>query len=97
MNRAFRLLAASFVVLDVVAAANVANAATHDEQAHACRHDAFHFCAAEIPNRAKIIACMERHLNELSPACRAMFGNGQNGDKSNGKNGDKNRDQNGGQ
>ncbi|MEM5298386.1 hypothetical protein VSR82_29165 [Burkholderia sp. JPY481] len=85
MNRAFRLLAAGLVVLD---AAGAAHAATREEQAHACRHDAFHFCASEIPHRAKIIACMKRHLDELSPACRAMFGNG------NGKNGDQNRDQN---
>jgi hypothetical protein len=96
MNRAFRLLAASLVVLD--AAASGANAATRDEQAHACRHDAFHFCAAEIPNRAKIIACMKRHLDELSPACRAMFGNGNGNGNGNGKrnNGDENRDKNGG-
>ncbi|MEX3813232.1 hypothetical protein AB3X96_23665 [Paraburkholderia sp. BR13439] len=93
MNRAFRLLAASLVVLD---AAGAAQAATREEQAHACRHDAFHFCAAEIPHRAKIIACMKRHLDELSPACRAMFGNGNGNGNGNGKNGDQNRDGNGG-
>lgn len=97
MNRSFCLLAASLVVLGGSAAATVATAASRDEQTHACRGDAIHFCAAEIPNEAKITACMKRHIDELSPACRAMFTNGKNGNKSGNKSGDQNGDQNGGQ
>ncbi len=48
-------------------------AATHDEQAAACRRDAIRYCAVHIPNEAKITACMEAHLQKLSPKCRAMF------------------------
>lgn len=48
-------------------------AATQDEQEHACRGDAFHFCASEIPNKEKITACMKQHYDELSPPCKAMF------------------------
>ena len=74
MNRTYCLLAASFVVLVTAASAS---AATRDEQSKACRGDAMHFCAVDIPNEGKIIACMKRHLDDLSPACRAMFQNGK--------------------
>jgi hypothetical protein len=74
MNRTFCLLAASLLSLG---AATSANAATQDEQAKACRHDAIHFCAADIPNKAKITVCMKQHIDELSPACRAMFKGGK--------------------
>jgi hypothetical protein len=74
MNRTYCLLAASIVVLVTAASAN---AATRDEQSKACRGDAMHFCAVDIPNEEKIIACMKRHLDELSPACRAMFKDGK--------------------
>ena len=43
------------------------------EQEHACRGDAFHFCAHAIPNREKIAACLKQHYDELSPPCKAMF------------------------
>jgi hypothetical protein len=39
-----------------------------------------HFCAADIPNREKITACMKQHLDELSPPCRAMFKGGKKDD-----------------
>ena len=47
--------------------------ASSDEQEHACRGDAFHFCSSEIPNKEKIEACMKQHYAELSPPCKAMF------------------------
>jgi hypothetical protein len=78
MNRAFFLLAAGFVTLGVAARAN---GATRDEQEHACRKDAIHFCVTEIPDKERITACMKQHVDELSPACRAMFRNGKSGDK----------------
>ncbi|MFT4067234.1 hypothetical protein [Paraburkholderia sp.] len=78
MNRALCLLAASLVALGAAAASN---AATRDEQAHACRGDAMHFCASEIPDKEKITACMKQHIDELSPACRAMFKNGKKGNQ----------------
>ncbi|MFL9866216.1 hypothetical protein PQR67_18730 [Paraburkholderia fungorum] len=80
MNRTFALLAAALTALSAFSAANAANAATRDDQAKACRGDAMHFCAAEIPNREKITACMKQHVDELSPACRAMFKGGKKDD-----------------
>jgi len=74
MTRIHALLAASLFAISAVTAAN---AATQDEQAKACRGDAMHFCAADIPNKAKITACMKQHIDELSPPCRAMFKGGK--------------------
>ncbi len=46
---------------------------SRNEQEHACRGDAFHFCARAIPNKEKIAACLKQHYDELSPPCKAMF------------------------
>ncbi|HEY2023996.1 hypothetical protein [Paraburkholderia sp.] len=78
MNRVFCQLATGLVALGAIAHAN---GATRDEQAHACRRDAIHFCVTEIPDKERITACMKQHIDELTPACRAMFRNGGNGDK----------------
>ncbi|MEZ0605549.1 hypothetical protein ACAX43_25775 [Paraburkholderia sp. IW21] len=77
MNRTYTLLAVSLLALSAVTAAN---AATQDEQAKACRGDAMHFCSADIPNKEKITVCMKQHIDELSPACRAMFKGGKKGE-----------------
>ena len=53
---------------------------SRDEQEHACRGDAFHFCASAIPNKEKIAACMKQHYDELSPPCKAMFDRPAKGD-----------------
>ena len=73
MNRYRALFAAGVAALLTVGAAH---AASQDEQEKACRGDAMHFCSAEIPNKDKITACMKQHISELSPACRAMFKQG---------------------
>jgi hypothetical protein len=79
MKRISCLLAASLLGLGVAASSN---AASRDTQTKACRADAIHFCASDIPNEAKITACMKQHIDQLSPACRAMFkGNSQSDDK----------------
>lgn len=70
MKRNCCLLAASLFALG---AATAASAASRDEQSKACRRDALHFCAVHIPHEDKITACMKKHIDELSPACRAMF------------------------
>jgi len=43
------------------------------EQRAACIGDAYRFCFSEIPNVARITACMESKLDQLSPACQAQF------------------------
>ncbi|HXZ10362.1 MAG TPA: cysteine rich repeat-containing protein [Paraburkholderia sp.] len=75
MNRRSDFLVFSLIGVSAfaIALATSAGAATRAEQKKACRGDAFHFCAADIPDREKIIACLKRHLSELKPACQAMF------------------------
>jgi hypothetical protein len=46
---------------------------TRQEQDRACRADALRLCAFDIPFESKIAACLERNMERLSPACRAMF------------------------
>ena len=53
--------------------AGAGHAASRDQQEHACRGDALHLCARDVPNKAKITACMKQHYDQLSPACKAMF------------------------
>ena len=38
-----------------------------------CTGDAFRLCSSEIPNIARIIACMRRNKANLSPGCRAVM------------------------
>jgi hypothetical protein len=48
---------------------------TQDEQ-QACTPDVFRLCSAQIPNEDRIVACLNRHLAKLSPACRSVMAGG---------------------
>lgn len=43
------------------------------EQEQYCTGDAFRLCSSEIPDEERIVACMTRLQDQLSPACRAVF------------------------
>ncbi len=43
------------------------------EQRSACMNDAFQFCGADIPDVARIEACLRQNEARLSPACRTEF------------------------
>ena len=43
------------------------------EEEQACTPDAFRLCSSEIPDQARITACMERQKASLSPACKVFF------------------------
>jgi hypothetical protein len=43
------------------------------EQRIACTPDVFRLCKAEIPNVSKIIDCMEKQKENLSPSCQKVF------------------------
>ncbi len=45
---------------------------TADERS-ACMGDAFKFCSADIPDVAKIEACLKQNRAQLQPACQAEF------------------------
>lgn len=76
MKRQHVLLA---VMVALAFAQGHAQAATLEQEKKACRADAFHYCVEDIPIRKKIAACLRRHLDELSPGCRAMFTDRQGG------------------
>jgi hypothetical protein len=40
---------------------------------HACHDDAFRFCKQDIPNHAKIHACLLANVERLDPRCRAII------------------------
>jgi len=42
------------------------------EQRAACAPDVYRLCSADIPIVSKIIACVRREKDNLSPACRAV-------------------------
>ncbi|WP_052382315.1 hypothetical protein [Paraburkholderia kururiensis] len=48
-------------------------AQSRKQEENACKGDAFHFCAEDIPNKQKIAHCLQSHYDELKPACQAMF------------------------
>jgi hypothetical protein len=50
----------------------LAHSGTADEQ-QACTPDVFRLCSAQIPSEDRIVACLNRHLPKLSPACRAVM------------------------
>lgn len=49
-----------------------AHSGTQEEQ-EACTPDVFRYCSAQIPSEDRIVACLNRHLAKLSPACRSVM------------------------
>jgi hypothetical protein len=45
---------------------------TADEQA-ACTPDVFRLCLFDIPKEDRIVACLNRNLSQLSPACHDVM------------------------
>jgi hypothetical protein len=54
------------------ASACLAHSGTKDEQ-DACTPDVFRLCSAQIPSEERIVACLNKHLAQLRPACRAVM------------------------
>jgi hypothetical protein len=69
--RTIVLCAAAFATL--AASSPAAFAQGTSEQRSACMGDAFRYCGAEIPNVARITACMKTNFTKLSPACKAVM------------------------
>lgn len=49
-----------------------AHSGTAEEQA-ACTPDVFRLCFFDIPNEDRIVACLNRNLSKLSPACHDVM------------------------
>jgi hypothetical protein len=52
--------------------ASFAASGTAEEQA-ACTPDVLSLCLFEIPDEGRIVACLNRNLDRLSPACRTVI------------------------
>jgi hypothetical protein len=61
------------LMLATALAASSASQAYTPEQEQACTGDAFRLCSAEIPDVARVTACMAAKKSQLSPGCRAQF------------------------
>jgi hypothetical protein len=48
------------------------------QQRSSCMGDAFRFCREDIPNVARIEACLLQNRERLHPACQAEFGGSSN-------------------
>ena len=53
-----------------------AHSGTKEDQ-DACTPDVFRFCSAQIPDEARIVACLNRNLKKLSANCRVVMTGGQ--------------------
>jgi hypothetical protein len=49
-----------------------AHSGTAEEQA-ACTPDVLMLCLFEIPDEGRIVACLNRNVDRLSPACRTVI------------------------
>lgn len=61
------------VAFSVAAAASAKAAQGTAEQRAACTPDAMRLCSSEIPDVARVTACMKAKQASLSARCRAMF------------------------
>jgi hypothetical protein len=43
------------------------------EQQMACTPDVWRFCATQIPDVNRIVACLRQNTDQLSDSCRAVF------------------------
>jgi len=66
--------------LSVAMGSTVSQAYT-PEQEQACTGDAFRLCSSDIPDVARVTACMARNKSQLSPPCRAQFRSGPEPDE----------------
>jgi hypothetical protein len=76
MTRRFNAVSKiSFAVtfaISVFSMSTASYAAYTEEQKRLCLSDVLKFCSSDIPDEAKINACMTRHAAELSPKCMAV-------------------------
>ena len=58
--------------ISVFSMSTASHAAYSEEQKRLCLGDALKFCSSDIPDDAKVTACLTRHAAELSPKCKAV-------------------------
>ena len=71
MRNSPRLILACFLMLAPVAAL-AQNQGTSDER-QACEPDVNRLCSEFIPDRNKIIVCLNQKVRQLNPSCRSVI------------------------
>jgi hypothetical protein len=61
------------LALSISTAATLSSFAFSSKARQMCTGDAFRLCSSEIPNIARITACMRRNKANVSPGCRAVM------------------------
>lgn len=57
----------------VATARTVKSPSAREQQEQACYNDAMTLCKDDVPDEAKITACMRQKQAQLSPGCAKMF------------------------
>ncbi|RYB05612.1 hypothetical protein [Lichenibacterium ramalinae] len=74
MSRLIVGLLLTMACVDTASARMVSDKERMRQQAeHLCYNDVQKLCNAEIPDEARIEACMGAHRAQLSPGCRKVF------------------------
>ena len=61
------------LALSISTVATLSSFAFSSKARQMCTGDAFRLCSSEIPNIARITACMRRNKANVSPGCRAVM------------------------
>lgn len=70
--RTGRALALAAALAAIAVPGHAVNA---DRPRAACTADVFRLCSTEVPRVDRIVACLKKERESLTPACRAMFDN----------------------
>jgi hypothetical protein len=62
------------VAMSLAVLPTASQAFTEEDQRRLCMGDVFRLCSQDIPDRERIIACMQRQRTSLSDGCRSVFG-----------------------
>jgi hypothetical protein len=73
-----KTLAAALVLLGAMTTGVLAQDPNYQMEEEDCQGDALRFCGPEIPDHAKILACLQYYQADISPACRALIAPGNN-------------------
>ncbi len=71
-----KTLAAALVLLGGMTAGALAQDPNYQMEEQDCQGDALRFCGPEIPDHAKILACLQYYQADISPACRTLISAG---------------------
>jgi hypothetical protein len=72
-NTLSAIVAGSILMLAAISFTGPALAQGTAQQRSACMGDAFRFCSQDIPDVARIEACLLQNRERLHPACQAEF------------------------